>query len=92
MHVDEHLYERLLTHAAVGAPAAILVSDRLVAVTFSVCASLFVGVVMELARPWLARRARRIAGESDPPPATSSAEPEEPREIPDVGSDEPGGP
>ena len=58
-------------HAAVSMVAGITgaaLADRLVALVFAVAGSLAVVFVTELARPWLQRRARKIAGESIRPP------------------------
>jgi hypothetical protein len=58
-------------HAAVsmvaGLTGAVLV-DRVVAFFLAVAGSLAVIFVSELFRPWLQRRARKIAGESMRPP------------------------
>ena len=58
-------------HAAVsmvaGLTGAVLV-DRVVAFVLAVAGSLAVVFVTELFRPWLQRRARKIAGESMRPP------------------------
>jgi hypothetical protein len=58
-------------HAAVSMVAGLTgaaLADRLVALIFAVAGSLAVVFVTELARPWLQRRARKIAGESLRPP------------------------
>ena len=58
-------------HAAVsmvaGLTGAVLV-DRVVAFVLAVAGSLAVVFLTELFRPWLQRRARKIAGESMRPP------------------------
>ena len=58
-------------HAAVsmiaGLTGAVLV-DRVVAFVLAVAGSLAVIFLTELARPWLQRRARKIAGGTIPPP------------------------
>jgi len=58
-------------HAAVsmiaGITGAVLV-DRVVAFVLAVAGSLAVIFLSELFRPWLQRRARKIAGESMRPP------------------------
>lgn len=43
-------------------------ADRVIALLFAIAGSLAVVFVTELARPWLQRRARKIAGESMRPP------------------------
>ena len=58
-------------HAAVSMVAGLTgaaLADRLVALLFAVAGSLAVVFITELARPWLQRRARTIAGESIRPP------------------------
>ena len=58
-------------HAAVSMVAGLTgaaLADRLVALLFAVGGSLAVVFITELARPWLQRRARTIAGESIRPP------------------------
>jgi hypothetical protein len=58
-------------HAAVSMVAGITgaaLADRVVALVFAVAGSLAVVFLTELARPWLQRRARKIAGESIRPP------------------------
>ena len=58
-------------HAAVSMIAGLTgaaLADRLIALLFAVAGSLAVVFVTELARPWLQRRARKIAGESIRPP------------------------
>ena len=58
-------------HAAVSMIAGLTgaaLADRLVALLFAVGGSLAVVFLTELARPWLQRRARKIAGESIRPP------------------------
>jgi hypothetical protein len=58
-------------HAAVSMVAGLTgaaLADRLVALLFAVAGSLAVVFITELARPWLQRRARKIAGESMHPP------------------------
>ena len=60
-------------HAAVSMVAGLTgaaLADRLVALLFAIAGSLAVVFVTELARPWLQRRARKIAGESIRPPRT----------------------
>ena len=63
--------EDLGAHAAVslvaGITGAVLV-DRVVAFVLAVAGSLAVVFLTELFRPWLQRRARKIAGGSNPPP------------------------
>ena len=58
-------------HAAVsmiaGITGAVLI-DRVVAFALAVAGSLAVIFLSELFRPWLQRRARKIAGESMRPP------------------------
>ena len=58
-------------HAAVSMVAGLTgaaLADRLVALLFAIAGSLAVVFITELARPWLQRRARKIAGESMRPP------------------------
>jgi hypothetical protein len=58
-------------HAAVSMVAGLTgaaLADRLVALLFAIAGSLAVVFLTELARPWLQRRARKIAGESSRPP------------------------
>ena len=58
-------------HAAVSMVAGLTgaaLADRLVALLFAIAGSLAVVFVTELARPWLQRRARKLAGESLRPP------------------------
>lgn len=58
-------------HAAVSMLAGItgaFLIDRVIAFALGLLGSLAVIFVSELARPWLARRARKIAGESIRPP------------------------
>jgi hypothetical protein len=58
-------------HAAVSMVAGITgaaLADRLVALLFAVGGSLAVVFLTELFRPWLQRRARKLAGESIRPP------------------------
>ena len=58
-------------HAAVSMVAGLTgaaLADRLVALLFAVGGSLAVVFLTELARPWLQRRARKLAGESIRPP------------------------
>jgi hypothetical protein len=58
-------------HAAVSMVAGLTgaaLADRLVALLFAIAGSLAVVFLTELARPWLQRRARKIAGESIRPP------------------------
>ena len=58
-------------HAAVSMVAGLTgaaLADRLVAMLFAIAGSLAVVFVTELARPWLQRRARKLAGESIRPP------------------------
>ena len=58
-------------HAAVSMVAGLTgaaLADRLVALLFAIAGSLAVVFVTELFRPWLQRRARKIAGESIRPP------------------------
>ena len=50
-----------------GVTGAFLI-DRVVAFALAVAGSLAVIFISELARPWLQRRARKIAGESMRPP------------------------
>ena len=63
--------EALGYHAAVsmvaGLTGAVLV-DRVVAFVLAVAGSLAVVFLTELTRPWLQRRARKIAGEYMRPP------------------------
>lgn len=63
--------DALGAHAAVsmiaGITGAVLV-DRVVAFVLAVAGSLAVIFLSELFRPWLQRRARKIAGESMRPP------------------------
>jgi ABC-type uncharacterized transport system permease subunit len=58
-------------HAAVsmiaGITGAVLI-DRVVAFVLAVIGSLVVIFISELFKPWLQRRARRLAGETIPPP------------------------
>ena len=58
-------------HAAVSMLAGItgaFLIDRVVAFVLGLLGSLAVVFITELARPWLQRRARKIAGESMRPP------------------------
>ena len=58
-------------HAAVSMVAGLTgaaLADRLVALLFAIAGSLAVVFVTELFRPWLQRRARKLAGESLRPP------------------------
>ena len=58
-------------HAAVSMLAGItgaFLIDRVVAFALGLLGSLAVVFITELARPWLQRRARKIAGESMRPP------------------------
>ncbi len=58
-------------HAAVSMIAGITgaaLADRVIALLFAIAGSLAVVFVTELFRPWLQRRARKIAGESMRPP------------------------
>jgi hypothetical protein len=58
-------------HAAVSMIAGITgaaLADRVVALLFAVGGSLAVVFLTELFRPWLQRRARKLAGESIRPP------------------------
>jgi len=58
-------------HAAVSMIAGITgaaLADRVIASLFAVAGSLAVVFITELARPWLQRRAPKIAGESMRPP------------------------
>lgn len=58
-------------HAAVSMLAGItgaFLIDRVIAFVLGLLGSLAVIFVSELARPWLQRRARKIAGESMRPP------------------------
>ena len=58
-------------HAAVSMVAGLTgaaLADRLVALLFAVAGSLAVVFLTELFRPWLQRRARKLAGESIRPP------------------------
>jgi len=58
-------------HAAVsmiaGITGAVLV-DRVIAFALAIAGSLAVIFISELFKPWLQRRARKIAGGSNPPP------------------------
>ena len=63
--------EALGYHAAVSMVAGLTgaaLADRVIALLFAVAGSLAVVFITELARPWLQRRARKIAGESMRPP------------------------
>ena len=63
--------EALGYHAAVSMVAGLTgaaLADRVIALLFAIAGSLAVVFVTELARPWLQRRARKIAGESMRPP------------------------
>lgn len=58
-------------HAAVSVLAGLTgaaLADRVLALLFAIAGSLAVVFVTELFRPWLQRRARRLAGESIRPP------------------------
>jgi hypothetical protein len=58
-------------HAAVSMLAGItgaFLIDRVIAFALGLLGSLAVVFITELARPWLQRRARRLAGESLRPP------------------------
>ena len=58
-------------HAAVSMVAGLTgaaLADRVVAFALATLGSLAVVFVTELFRPWLQRRARKIAGESPRPP------------------------
>lgn len=74
MH-DGHTTTRLWLHLGVGAPVGALVADRMVAVLLSALASLAVGAILEIVRPWLQRRAQRLVGRSSPPPPAPPAPP-----------------
>jgi len=63
--------DALGAHAAVSMLAGLTgaaLADRVLALLFAVAGSLTVVFVTELFRPWLQRRARRLAGESMRPP------------------------
>jgi hypothetical protein len=63
--------DALGAHAAVSMVAGLTgaaLADRVLALLFAIAGSLAVVFVTELARPWLQRRARKIAGESTHPP------------------------
>jgi len=63
--------DALGAHAAVSMLAGLTgaaLADRVIALLFAVAGSLAVVFVTELFRPWLQRRARRLAGESMRPP------------------------
>ena len=58
-------------HAAVSMLAGLTgaaLADRVIALLFAVAGSLAVVFVTELFRPWLQRRARRLAGDPTIPP------------------------
>jgi hypothetical protein len=58
-------------HAAVSMVAGLTgaaLADRVLALLFAIGGSLAVVFVTELFRPWLQRRARKLAGESIRPP------------------------
>ena len=63
--------DALGAHAAVSMVAGLTgaaLADRVLALLFAIAGSLAVVFITELARPWLQRRARRLAGESIRPP------------------------
>ena len=63
--------EALGYHAAVSMVAGITgaaLADRVIAFALATLGSIAVVFITELARPWLQRRARKIAGESMHPP------------------------
>ena len=63
--------EALGAHAAVSLVAGITgaaVGEKLLSLVLAVVGSLAVVFLTELFRPWLQRRARKIAGGSNPPP------------------------
>lgn len=63
--------EDLGAHAAVSLIAGITgaaVGEKLLSLVLAVVGSLAVIFLTELFRPWLQRRARKIAGGSNPPP------------------------
>ena len=63
--------EDLGAHAAVSLVAGITgaaVGEKLLSLVLAVVGSLAVVFLTELFRPWLQRRARKIAGGSNPPP------------------------
>jgi hypothetical protein len=63
--------DALGAHAAVSMLAGLTgaaLADRVLALLFAIAGSLAVVFVTELFRPWLQRRARRLAGESIRPP------------------------
>ena len=58
-------------HATVGAMAGLTgaaLADKAVSFVLGVVGSLAIVFITELLRPWLHRRARKIAGGSNPPP------------------------
>lgn len=63
--------EDLGAHAAVSMVAGVTgaaVGDKILSLVLAVVGSLAVVFLTELFRPWLQRRARKIAGGSNPPP------------------------
>jgi len=67
-HTSPHM---LFAHSFVGLLAGVTgmaLQDRLVTVGMGIVSSLTIVVVTELLKPWLQRRARKIAGESMRPP------------------------
>jgi hypothetical protein len=63
--------DALGAHAAVSMLAGLTgaaLADRVLALLFAIAGSLAVVFFTELFRPWLQRRARRLAGETLPPP------------------------
>ena len=63
--------DALGAHAAVSMVAGLTgaaLADRVLALLFAIGGSLAVVFVTELFRPWLQRRARKLAGESIRPP------------------------
>ena len=67
-HTEPHM---LLAHSLVGLLAGltgVALEDRIVTVILGLFSSLTIVVVTELLKPWLQRRARRLAGEDAPPP------------------------
>ena len=64
--------ERLMLLMGVGGAAASPFKDRMLSIIAGALASLVVGVTLELVRPWLQRRARKLAGQSEPPPSNTT--------------------
>lgn len=61
---------RIPLHFLAGLIPGAIVNDRLLSAVIGAAMSLIVGFLLELAKPWLAARGRRLAGEAaEPAPA-----------------------